>query len=119
MISYNGKKYVCLLDFAMDFIRGKWKAVLLCHLYDEPKRFLELQRITKGISQKVLNEKLKELEVEDLVDKKVYAEIPPKVEYFLTDKGKDLTKIIKEIESWSVKYYPHLDEACKQSDATD
>lgn len=112
MIIYNDKKYVCLLDFAMDFIRGKWKAVLLCHLYDEPKRFLELQRITKGISQKVLNEKLKELENEDLINKEIYPEVPPKVEYYLTEKGRDLTKIIKEIESWSIKYYSHLDSGC-------
>ena len=113
MINYNGRNYVCLLDFAMDFIRGKWKAVLLCHLYDEPRRFLELQRITKGISQKVLNEKLKELENEDLINKQIYPEIPPKVEYYLTEKGRDLTKIIKEIESWSIKYYSHLDSGCK------
>lgn len=113
MIYYNGKKYICLLDFAMDLIRGKWKAVLLCHLYDEPKRFLELQRITKGISQKVLNEKLKELENDELIHKVIYAEIPPKVEYYLTDKGKELTKIIKEIEDWSIKYYPHLNNGCK------
>ena len=101
MIYCNGKEYICLLDFAMDFIRGKWKAVLLCHLYDEPKRFLELQRITNGISQKVLNEKLKELQNAELVDKIIYAQTPPKVEYYLTEKGKDLTKIIKEIEDWS------------------
>lgn len=113
MINYNGRQYICLLDFAMDFIRGKWKAVLLCHLYDEPRRFLELQRITEGISQKVLNEKLKELENEDLINKQIYPEIPPKVEYYLTEKGKDLTKIIKEIESWSIKYYSHLDSGCK------
>ena len=109
MIYYNDKQYICLLDFAMDFIRGKWKAVLLCHLYDEPKRFLELQRITKGISQKVLNENLKELINNELVDKVIYAEIPPKVEYYLTDRGKELTKIIKEIEEWSISYYSHLD----------
>lgn len=113
MIDYNGKKYICLLDFAMDFIRGKWKAVILCHLYDEPKRFLELQRITNGISQKVLNEKLKELENVELISKLIYAEIPPKVEYYLTDRGKELTKIIKEIEGWSIKYYSHLDGGCK------
>lgn len=113
MIYCNGKQYVCLLDFAMEFIRGKWKAVLLCHLYNEPKRFLELQRITKGISQKVLNEKLKELENDGLVNKKIYPEIPPKVEYYLTDKGKELTKIIKEIEDWSIKHYPYLDKGCK------
>lgn len=109
MINYNGNQYVCSLDFAMDFIRGKWKCILLCHLYNEPKRFLELQRVTTGISQKVLNEKLKELENEALINKKIYAEVPPKVEYYLTEKGRELTKIIKEIESWSIKYYPHLD----------
>ncbi|KGK87730.1 helix-turn-helix domain-containing protein [Clostridium sp. HMP27] len=114
MIHYNEKEYICLLDFAMDLIRGKWKAVLLCHLYNEPKRFLELQRITKGISQKVLNEKLKELENDELISKIIYAEIPPKVEYYLTNKGKELTKIIKEIEDWSIKYYPHLDSDCDQ-----
>ena len=92
----------------MDFVRGKWKAVLLCHLYDEPKRFLELQRITIGISQKVLNENLKELINDELVAKKIYAEIPPKVEYYLTDRGNELTKIIKEIENWSISHYSHL-----------
>ncbi|MGG7177897.1 winged helix-turn-helix transcriptional regulator [Clostridium paraputrificum] len=113
MIEYNNKKYVCLLDFGMDFIRGKWKAVILCHLYNEPKRFLELQRLTDGISQKVLNEKLRELEDDEIVSKIVYAEIPPKVEYYLTEKGKELTKIVKEIESWSIKYFSHLDGGCK------
>ena len=113
MIYYNDKQYICLLDFAMDFIRGKWKAVLLCHLYDNPIRFLELQRITTGISQKVLNENLKELINDELVDKEIYAEIPPKVEYYLTDRGKELTKIIKEIEEWSIRHYHHLTGECK------
>jgi len=45
----------------------------------------------------------------ELVDKVIYAEIPPKVEYYLTDRGKELTKIIKEIEEWSISYYSHLD----------
>ncbi|MBU3159448.1 helix-turn-helix transcriptional regulator [Clostridium frigoris] len=108
MIYSKGKEYICLLDYAMDFIRGKWRAVLLCHLYDEPKRFLELQRITTGISQKVLNENLKELINDELVTKKIYAQIPPKVEYYLTDRGYALTKIIKEIETWSIKHYSHL-----------
>lgn len=112
MISFNNKKYVCLLDFAMDFIHGKWKALLLCNLYNGPKRFLELQRIVEGISQKVLNENLKELERDGLISKVIYAEIPPKVEYYLTDKGKEMTTIIKEVEAWSIKYYPDLDGSC-------
>ncbi len=108
MIKYNNKKYVCLLDLAMDFIRGKWKAVILCHLLNEPKRFLELQRITNGVSNKVLTEKLKELEEDNLIQKIVYDENPPKVEYKLTPMGKDLSMAIKEIEKWSLKYYGNI-----------
>lgn len=105
MIRYQEKDYVCLLDLAMDGIRGKWKAVILCHLYDEPKRFLELQRITYGVSHKVLTEKLTELEEAGFLEKRVYDENPPKVEYQLTPKGKELAKAIKEIEKWSIKHY--------------
>lgn len=105
MIKFNNKKYVCLLDLAMDFIRGKWKAVILCHIYDEPKRFLELQRITNGVSHKVLTEKLKELEEDNLIKKIVYDENPPKVEYKLTPMGRDLTSSIKGIEAWSIRYF--------------
>ncbi|MBY6931659.1 MULTISPECIES: winged helix-turn-helix transcriptional regulator [Clostridium] len=108
MIKYNNKKYVCLLDLAMDFIRGKWKAVIICHLLNEPKRFLELQRITNGVSHKVLTEKLKELEEDNLIQKIVYDENPPKVEYKLTPMGKDLSMAIKEIEKWSLKYYGNI-----------
>lgn len=119
MISFNNKKYVCLLDFVMDFIRGKWKTLILCNLYNEPKRFLELQRMVEGISQKILNQNLKELETDGLVYKIVYAEIPPKIEYYLTDKGKEMTKLIKEFEAWSVKYYPELNGSCEYSSSKD
>lgn len=105
MIKYNGKKYVCPLDFGFETIRGKWKAVLLCHLGDGEKRFLELQRITGGISQKVLNEQLKGLEQDGLVEKIVYPEVPPRVEFFLTEKGKELYPALKMIEAWSSKNY--------------
>ena len=108
MIKFNNKNYVCLLDLAMDFIRGKWKAVLLCHMYEAPKRFLELQRITNGVSHKVLTEKLKELEEDNLIKKIVYDENPPKVEYKLTPMGRELTSSIKEIENWSLKYFSHV-----------
>lgn len=112
MIEYKDKSYVCLLDFAMDLVRGKWKALILCHLYNEPIRFLELQRKVKGVSQKVLNEKLKELENDELIAKVVYPEVPPKVVYHLTPKGVALTKILKQMEDWSLEYYPELKESC-------
>lgn len=105
MIEYKDKKYVCLLDLGFETIREKWKSVILCHLYEGQKRFLELQRITQGVSQKVLSEKLKELELDGLIEKIVYAEIPPRIEYKLTSKGLELTEAVKLIENWSIKYY--------------
>ncbi len=108
MIEYSNKKYVCYIDLAMDMIRGKWKAVILCHLINSPKRFLSLQRITCGISQKVLNENLIELEADGIINKTVYQEVPPKVEYSLTDKGMDLAPVISSLEKWSKKHYGSL-----------
>ncbi len=109
MFSYKQKKYVCHLDLAFEMIRGKWKAVILCHLNDGPKRFLELQRITSGVSQKVLNEKLRELEEDGLIFKTVFPEVPPKVEFELTALGKELCPAIKLIEAWAVRHFD-----CKQ-----
>lgn len=105
MIIRDGKNYVCKLDWAFETIRGKWKAVILCHLLDGTKRFLELQRITCGVSHKVLNEKLKELEDSELIYKKVYDELPPKVEYHLTPKGEEYAIALKQIETIGEKYY--------------
>lgn len=105
MIKYKDKSYICYLDLGFEVIRGKWKAVILCHLSEGPKRFLELQRITSGVSQKVLNESLKQLEDDELISKKIYAEVPPKVEYSLTKKGEELTPALKIIEGWSEKYF--------------
>lgn len=105
MIEYKNKKYVCLLDVAMELIRGKWKGVILCHLYDEPKRFLELQRITAGVSHKVLTEKLRELEDDGLIFRIEYDEVPPRVEYCLTPMGAELTTTIKGIEAWAVRNF--------------
>lgn len=107
MIMYDGKKYVCNIDLGMELIRGKWKAVILCHLNDGPKRFLELQRITGDISQKVLNEKLQELQHHGLIRKIVYPQVPPKVEYLLTEIGKDLFPALEMIQNWSIKHFPN------------
>ncbi|WP_330391315.1 helix-turn-helix domain-containing protein [Peptoclostridium litorale] len=92
----------------MDFIRGKWKAVIMCHLNEGPKRFLELQRITCGVSQKVLNEKLTELEKDGLIFKTAYPEVPPRVEYELTDMGKELFPALDILQKWSVKHFSNL-----------
>ncbi len=105
MLKHNNKEFVCHLDYAMEFIRSKWKAVILCHLRVAPKRFLEMQRILPGISHKVLNEHLKQLETDGIIEKKVFPEVPPKVEFSLTDKGKELIPVLNILEDWGKKYY--------------
>lgn len=108
MIEYKGKSYVCPLDLGFEIIRGKWKAVILCHLSDGSKRFMELQRITCGVSQKVLSETLKQLEVNEIITKHIYAEVPPKVEYSLTQIGQELVPALKIIEEWSKNHFSDL-----------
>jgi len=108
MIIHKNKNYVCHLDLGMDIIKGKWKAIILCKLEDGPKRFLKLHRFVQGVSQKVLTEKLAELEQDGLIFKTIYPEVPPRVEYALTEKGKDLSSALKLIEDWSHKYYSNL-----------
>lgn len=106
LINYRNKSFVCALDLGFDLLRGKWKAVILCHLSQGPKRFLELQRITHGVSQKILSERLRDLEEDGLIERIVYAEIPPKVEYILTEKGVELIPALQIIEQWSKKHFP-------------
>lgn len=108
MIEYNGKSYICPLDLGFETIRGKWKAVMLCHLSEGPKRFLELQRITYGVSQKVLSESLKQLEIDEIITKHIFPEVPPKVEYSLTKKGQELVPALKIIEAWSKKNFSDI-----------
>ena len=104
MLEYKGKKYVCHLDLGMEILKGKWKSLILYHLTEEPVRFLELQRRVEGISQKVLNEQLKALESEGLVNKKIYPEVPPRVEYFISKKGAELMPALRIITDWAQKY---------------
>ncbi|MFZ5967261.1 MAG: winged helix-turn-helix transcriptional regulator [Bacillota bacterium] len=109
MIHYKGKKYVCYIDLGMELIRGKWKAVILCHLNDGPKRFLELQKITCGVSQKVLNEKLQELERDGLIKKTAYPEVPPRVEFELTEMGKEFFPALDMIQKWTFKHFSTIE----------
>jgi DNA-binding HxlR family transcriptional regulator len=105
MFEIDGKAYVCFLDLGVEIIKGKWKAVIMCRLEDGPMRFLELQRTLEGVSQKVLNEKLKELEKDGLIGKTTYPEVPPRVEFYLTEKGISLMPALKELEKWTSAHY--------------
>ncbi|WP_026471003.1 winged helix-turn-helix transcriptional regulator [Alkanindiges illinoisensis] len=90
----------CPVEGVLEIIGGKWKGVILYHLLDETLRFNEIRRRLPGITQRMLTNQLRELEASGIVFRQVYAEVPPKVEYYLTSKGKTLAPIIRAMELW-------------------
>lgn len=90
----------CPITATMEVIGGKWKPVILYNLTFGTRRFGEIAARIPKISRKILAEQLKELEKDGLVDRKQYKEIPPRVEYSLTDKSKSLVAVFKEIAQW-------------------
>lgn len=92
----------CAIDLALASIGGKWKLLVLCKLRIEPViRFRELRRRIGDISEKVLITQLKELEKDGYINRQVYAEVPPRVEYSLTDKGKSLFPVLDSLALWA------------------
>jgi DNA-binding HxlR family transcriptional regulator len=96
----EGKEYHCAMDVTMDYIGGKWKTVVLWYLRSDKKRFSELRKLIPNITEKMLSLQLKDLENDGLVTRKIYPEVPPKVEYYLTDFGKTLIPMLEEIAKW-------------------
>jgi DNA-binding HxlR family transcriptional regulator len=94
----------CPVGAALELFGGKWKGMALYHLLDGTKRFNELKRNVGGVTQRMLTKQLRELETDGLISRKVYAEVPPKVEYRLTDKGKSLRTILLALEKWGARY---------------
>ena|SRR3989344_3290436 len=90
----------CHLDKTLSIIGGKWKLVILWHLARSTLRFSELEKHIDGITQKMLTQSLRELEHDNLVARKVYAVVPPKVEYSITGRGVSLGKVLKELDTW-------------------
>jgi DNA-binding HxlR family transcriptional regulator len=99
-VRMNGRSYHCALDITMDFLGGKWKAVVLWYLRDKPKRFGELKRLMPEITEKMLSLQLKKLEKDGLVLRKAFAEVPPRVEYSLTKEGRTLRPALDALASW-------------------
>lgn len=98
------KKYNCPLELTMDLIGGKWKIIILWHLLDNKKRFSELNRLMPNITQKMLTTQLRELEEKGLINRYVYPQVPPKVEYSLTEQGYSLKSLLNDMCSWSTSY---------------
>ena len=87
-LEFKNKIYTCTFEITMDLIGGKWKPIIIWHLGTKgTQRFTELKKLIPQITQKMLTQQLRELEMDNLVNRKVYAQVPPKVEYSLTDLG--------------------------------
>ncbi|MEN2768296.1 winged helix-turn-helix transcriptional regulator [Ornithinibacillus xuwenensis] len=94
----------CPVESTLDVIGGKWKGVILYYLLDETKRFNELRRLMPGITQRILSLQLRELENDGIVHREVYPEVPPRVEYSMTEFGRTLEPIIIQMKEWGEKY---------------
>ncbi len=92
--------YSCGVDAAVDVMGGKWKGLILWWLQEGPLRFGELRRTVEGISERVLILQLRELESHGLVHREVHQQVPPKVEYSLTEFGRSLLPALNALGAW-------------------
>jgi DNA-binding HxlR family transcriptional regulator len=99
---------LCRVEDALGILVGKWKPIILLHLlHSGTNRFSELKRNLSGITQKMLTQQLRELEEEDIITRKVYPQVPPKVEYSITEYGKSLEPILEAMHEWGTKHTLH------------
>lgn len=94
----------CPVETTLMLIGDKWKVLILRELIGGTKRFGELKKSIGGVSQKVLTAQLRDMEASGLISRKVYAEVPPRVEYSLTETGRSLRPILDAMISWGTEY---------------
>ena len=94
----------CPVETTLMMISDKWKVLIIRELLPGTKRFNEIHHSIDGVSQKVLTQKLREMESDSLLERKVYAEVPPKVEYSLTELGKSLGPVLDYLKEWGEMY---------------
>ena len=94
----------CPVELTLLLISNKWKILIIRDLLDGTKRFSELKKSITNISQKVLTSNLREMEENDLLTRKVYPEVPPRVEYTLTDIGYSLKTLLDDMDKWGTWY---------------
>lgn len=96
---------ICPMDLGINILSGKWKLRILWNIYNKKIiRFNELQKVLGNITTKTLTEQLRELEDKKIIKRTVYPEIPPKVEYSLTETGKTIKPVLKSLCEWGKEY---------------
>ncbi len=93
----------CPIEYTMKIIGGKWKPIILFRIHVSINRFGNLSRQITGISKNMLTKQLRELERDKIINRKIYAEIPPRVEYTLTKKGESIIPILENLCEWGMK----------------
>jgi DNA-binding HxlR family transcriptional regulator len=104
LMVYREKEYSCGIDVTLAVVGGKWKASILWHLARATMRFSDLQRQFSETTRKMLTQQLRELEADGLVHREVYPQVPPKVEYSLTEKGRSISPILELMCDWGRDY---------------
>jgi DNA-binding HxlR family transcriptional regulator len=105
----------CPIEATLSVLGGKWTPLVLWHLRDETLRFGELRRKIPNITKKMLSQRLQELEEEGVVHREAYAEVPPRVEYSLTDFGETLRPVLESMCAWGATYIDHAAEPRPES----
>lgn len=104
----NIEPELCKVENALEIIVGKWKPIILLHLLKNgTMRFSELKRSIPNITQKMLTKNSRELEEEDIIERVVFPQVPPKVEYSITEYGKELEPILHAMHEWGMKHAMH------------
>ena len=101
---------------ALKVISGRWKAIILYHLFDRPQRLSELQRLLPDVSQKVLIQQLREMEEHGIVHREVFRQVPPRVEYSTTPLGFSFEPVLLALCEWGRRHAVELDEADRLAD---
>ncbi|WP_088188256.1 helix-turn-helix domain-containing protein [Desulfosporosinus sp. FKA] len=110
MIKFKNSEYQCSMELTLALIGGKWKSLILWHLGDKTLRYNEMRKILPNITPKMLTQQLRELEDCGLVKRFIYTQIPPKVEYSLTNAGKSLLPILDTLCKWGLNYASEIEQ---------
>jgi DNA-binding HxlR family transcriptional regulator len=100
MTNNNSEVFSCPMEETLKVLGGKWKPVIVYFISTDVRRFGELSRMVTGISKRMLTSNLRELEDDKIISRKVYAEVPPRVDYTLTDVGQSLMPVINLMYQW-------------------
>lgn len=104
MAAERQERTKCPMETTLEIIGNKWKPVIIFHLLRGKKRFGELQRLILGVTRQMLTQHLREMEAHGILHREIYQQVPPKVEYSLTETGRTLIPVLQAMTEWGRKY---------------